>query len=206
MNIHEKIKLWEGNEGVALFEDLGLKSNSTILDYGCGFGHYSIAASRFLRGQGTVFAVDINKVCLDHISDMIEAEGLKNVKVSEGNVDYSLNYEDNLLDMILYYDIFHGRGDHRFIMLREAYRTLKYGGLLSVLPFHLSNFTDKDGKKKKYSYKKIIEEVSDYGFEIVDGQVREGIHFEKYHSPYFMKGGVEFENLEKAQILTFKKI
>lgn len=67
MSIHEKVQQWEREEGVRLFQNLGLPRNAVILDYGCGFGHYSIAASGFLGGKdGQVYAVDINKDCLKH--------------------------------------------------------------------------------------------------------------------------------------------
>ncbi|WP_342438418.1 methyltransferase domain-containing protein [Paenibacillus sp. FSL L8-0436] len=64
MNTHEQVKQWENGEGVALFQGLGLAEDAEILDYGCGFGHYTFAASRALNGRGTVYAVDINKKCM----------------------------------------------------------------------------------------------------------------------------------------------
>ncbi|SET94201.1 class I SAM-dependent methyltransferase [Paenibacillus sp. NFR01] len=206
MSIHEKIKQWERTQGVALFADLGLPDNANILDYGCGYGHFTFAASRYLGSErGNVFAVDINRDCLTYVNKVAQEEGLSNVNVMTGNKDYILNFEDNTLDMILYYDILHGNGSHRFTLLDEAKRTLKHGGILSILPFHLSNFRDREGKKKVFTYKKLIEEVNEYGF-IGMSEMPEGVHFEKYHSSYYNnKGGVEFEDLERAGILNFRK-
>jgi ubiquinone/menaquinone biosynthesis C-methylase UbiE len=206
MDVHEKIKLWEREEGAALYRGFGFNESSKVLDYGCGFGHYTLAASRALDGQGTIYAVDIDKGILKHVSAVALDEGLRNIVTAVVNKDFSLNFENEFLDMILYYDIFHGEGLHRLTLLEEAKRTLKKGGILSVLPFHLSNFRDKEGKKKKYTYKKLIEEIKEYGFEKVVAQPRIGIHFEKYHSPHYInKGGVEFEELERAEIINFIK-
>ncbi|MBK1813018.1 class I SAM-dependent methyltransferase [Clostridium sp. YIM B02505] len=206
MDIHERIKLWERQDGLSLFDNLGLANDSNILDYGCGFGHYSVLASRAIC-RGRVYAVDINKGCLNHINEVIKLEELNNIELKMGNKDYSLDFEDDYFDMIMYYDILHGNGFHRFTLLEEAQRTLKKNGILSILPFHMSNFTDKDGKKKKYSYEKLVKEVEAYGFQVITSLSKIGIHFEKYHSPYYIsKGGITFDDLEKAEILTFRKV
>ncbi|WP_310830990.1 class I SAM-dependent methyltransferase [Paenibacillus pedocola] len=206
MSIHEKVQQWEREEGVRLFQNLGLPRNAAILDYGCGFGHYSIAASRFLGGKdGQVYAVDINKDCLKHVSKVADEEGLVNIITAGGNKDYSFNFSNDVFDMIMFYDLLHGDGFHRFTLYEEASRTLKKGGILSILPFHLSNFRDKEGKKTSYSYRKLVLEAQDYGFTEI-GEKPLGIHFEKYHSAYYInKGGVEFENLERAEILNLQK-
>lgn len=206
MNIHESVKSWEQNQGVELFKDLNLNPNSIILDYGCGFGHYTFAASRALEGRGVVYSVDINKTCLRAVKETAQRENLSNIHVSLGNPNYKSNFDDLSLDMIMYYDLFHGNDTHRFVLLNEAKRTIKYNGILSVLPFHLSNFRDKNGVKKKYSYDMIIEEVSEFGFKKLDLPEKIGIHFEKYHSSHYIeKGGLTFDSLERGKILTFIK-
>ncbi|MEO3944260.1 class I SAM-dependent methyltransferase [Gorillibacterium sp. CAU 1737] len=206
MTLHEKIKLWEREEGAKLFHDLGLPKDAVILDYGCGFGHYTFAASRFLGGtQGKVYAVDINKVCLNWVAQTAQEEGLANIQTAKGNAEYRLEFPDQSLDMLLCYDILHGEGDHRFRLYEEARRTLKPGGILSILPFHLSNFRDRDGKKKTYTYPKLVSEANEYGFGEMEAMPI-GIHFEKVHSKYYIhKGGVEFEALETAKIVNLKK-
>jgi ubiquinone/menaquinone biosynthesis C-methylase UbiE len=50
MTIHGKIKQWEREEEVRLIQEFGLPQDAQILDYGCGFGHYTLAASRSLGG------------------------------------------------------------------------------------------------------------------------------------------------------------
>lgn len=207
MTIHEEVKLWEREEGTIIFRDIGLSDHATILDYGCGFGHYTFAASRYLGGQrGTVHAVDINKECFKHVSRVAQEEELLNIKATFGNKDYRLDFPDNHFDMIMYYDLLHGEGLHRFKLYEEARRTLRTGGVLSVLPFHLSNFRDQEGKKKTYTYAKITGEIGEYGFTEISIKPT-GVHFEKYHSKYYIdKGGVKFEDLETAPIMNFRKL
>ncbi len=90
-------------------------------------------------------------------------------------------------------------------MIEEAQRTLKKGGVLAVLPFHLSNFRNKEKKKCKYTYKKLIDEICEQGFEYIEKNL-EGIHFEKAYSPYYQqKGGISLDDLERGKVLVFKK-
>jgi ubiquinone/menaquinone biosynthesis C-methylase UbiE len=206
LSTHEKIKDWERNEGAKIFAALNLPGNAVVLDYGSGFGHYTFAVARALDGQGQVYAVDINPTCNQYVRETAEHGDLPNITVQEGNKDYNLNFGKDAFDLVLYYDIFHGNGNHRYTLLQEAQRVLKPGGILSVLPFHLSNFRDAKGEKRKYTYAMIIQEVSEYGFEKIDDDEHLGLHFEKYHSPYYQsKGGIEFIQLEKAVILNFRK-
>lgn len=206
MSIYKEVKSWERNEGVELFKDLGLNDNSLILDYGCGYGHYTFPAARALNHKGTVFAVDIDKTCLRFVKETAEDENLSNIKVSLANTNYTLNFSNLSLDMILYYDLFHGNSYHRFTLLQEAKRTLKYNGILSVLPFHLSNFKDKNGFIREYTYDNIIEEILEYGFIRLNTPPKIGIHFDKYPIPtYISNSEVDFLELERGEILTFIK-
>ena len=54
MDIHKKIKKWEKNDGPKLMRELGIKTDSIIIDMGCGFGHYSIAIQNILGKNGKV--------------------------------------------------------------------------------------------------------------------------------------------------------
>lgn len=206
MNIYKEVKSWQRVEGVELFKDLGLNDNPLILDYGCGYGHYTFPAARALNYKGTVFAVDIDTKCLHYVKETAADENLSNIKVSLANTNYTLNFSNESLDMILYYDLFHGNGYHRFTLLKEAKRTLKYNGILSILPFHLSNFKDKNGFIREYSYDEIIKEILEYGFIRLNTQPKIGIHFDKYPIPtYISNNDIDFQELERGEILTFIK-
>ena len=177
--MYEELQAWEKNEGRVLFEKMHWRKDAKVLDYGCGYGHYSIALARTLNEMGRVYAVDTNKACLKELQQKIESEGLKNIEVRQGHKK----------------------------LLEEAGRVLKSNATLSVLPFHLSNFRDNEGNKKKYSYAQLIHEIEGYGYELIREESIEGINFEKCHSSYQLsKGKVELEGLERAEILNFMKL
>ena len=127
-----------------------------------------------------------------------------------GREDFRHEFDDDTFDIIIYSDIFHGEekiygGLHRFVMIEEAKRTLKKGGVMAVLPFHLSNFRNNEKKKARYTYKKLIDEICGFGFEYVENDL-EGIHFEKAYSSYYkQKGGIDFDDMERGKMLIFKK-
>ncbi len=210
MSVFDDVNNWEKTDGANLFSSILNVNDPVILDYGCGSGNYSFAAAQAFGQKCKVYAVDINKQCLDYVSEKSKDEKIDCIIPVEGREDYRHEFEDGFFDLIIYADMFHGEektynGLHRFVMIEEAKRTLKEGGILAVLPFHLSNFRDKNKKKCKYTYKKLIDEISECGFKHIEKDL-EGIHFEKVYSPYYQqKGGVTFDSLERGKILVFEK-
>ncbi len=210
MSIFDEVSRWEKTEGANIFTSILDVSEPVILDYGCGMGNYSFAAASAFGQKCKVYAVDINRQCLDYISGKAKEEKIDCIIPTTGREDYRHDFDSSFFDLVIYADMFHGEektynGLHRFVMLEEAKRTLKEGGILAVLPFHLSNFRDKNKKKCKYTYKRLIEEISEYGFQYVDKDLL-GIHFEKVYSPYYQqKGGVTFDSLERGRLLVFEK-
>ncbi len=210
MSIFDDVSNWEMKEGAELISSMISVSDPVILDYGCGAGNYSFAAAYAFGKKCKISAVDINRQCLDYVNEKASNEMLDYITTVMGREDYKHDFEDNSFDLVIYADMFHGEektygGLHRFVMVEEAKRTLKNGGILAVLPFHLSNFRDKDKKKAKYTYKKLISEITGYGFTYIEKNL-EGIHFEKVYSPYYQqKGGVTFDSLERGKFLIFEK-
>ena len=210
MSIFDEVNSWEKEEGAKIFSSILNVSDPVILDYGCGAGNYSFAAAHAFGKKCKVYAVDINKQCLDYVDSKAKDEKIGCITTASGREDYRHDFEDGFFDLVIYADMFHGEektynGLHRFVMIEEAKRTLKEGGILAVLPFHLSNFRDKDKKKCKYTYKKLIDEICSYGFKYIDKELQ-GIHFEKVYSPYYQqKGGVTFDSLERGKLLVFEK-
>ena len=210
MSIFDDVNNWEKTEGAEIFSSVLNVPDPVILDYGCGAGNYSFAAAYAFDMKCKVYAVDINRQCLDYVNEKAKNSKIECIITAEGKEDYRHDFESSTFDLVIYADMFHGEektynGLHRFVMLEEAKRTLKKGGILLVLPFHLSNFRDKDKKKCKYTYKKLTDEICGCGFTYI-GKDLQGIHFEKVYSPYYQqKGGVTFDSLERGKMLVFEK-
>jgi len=211
MSIFDEIRNWEKTEGKELISQLTDSPDPVILDYGCGAGDHSIAAAYAFDQKCRIYAVDIKKQMLDQLNAKAEERNIRCITTAIGREDFRHDFDDETFDLVIYSDIFHGEekiygGLHRFTMTEEAQRTLKKGGVLAVLPFHLSNFRNREKKKCKYTYKKLTDEICAQGFEYIEKNL-EGIHFEKAYSPYYQqKGGITLKDLERGKMLVFKKV
>ena len=69
MSIFDDVNNWQKTEGAELFSSIISVPDPVILDYGCGAGTYSFAAAYAFDQKCKVYAVDINKQCLDYIDE-----------------------------------------------------------------------------------------------------------------------------------------
>lgn len=207
-HLYDDIALWEKTEGKRLFEEMPLNGNNSplILDFGYGFGQYLFAAS-YTFPEGTVYGIDGNTVCQKEVSEKIENRGINNIKLINKIADNLQEFQPQSIDLMLLYDNLHGgNGEMKYMLFQEAQRIIKTGGCLSILPFHLSNWRDKQGNKKKYTSIKIIDEISEYGFKYKGSCKTKGIHWEKCHTPYYIqKRNITFDTLEKMDVMNFIK-
>lgn len=111
----------------------GLGPGLLVLDYGCGPGHYTVAAARLIGPKGRVHAVDIQPAAAKMVRDRARAARLENIstQVSDRDVDLA----SDSVDVVLLYDAIAGIGDKRGV-LAELDRVLKPSGTLSVWVEH----------------------------------------------------------------------
>ena len=137
-HLYDDIALWEKTQGIDLFKEIPLNSNTTpqILDFGYGFGQYMFAAS-YTFPNGTIYGIERNPICVKEVSDKIQDRKLTNIKLITEDVMNFHHFEDHSLDLVLLYDALHADYQKKKMLLEESFRVLKKGGCLSVLPFHL---------------------------------------------------------------------
>ena len=132
---------WMRDNGGHVLRRAGVTVGSTVVDYGCGPGIFSLAAARMVGAQGKVYALDVRPRALDEIEKLAAEGGLANLET--GLLDRStcsVNLPDGSADVILLYDVLQEIADKPALM-SELYRLLKPAGILSVFPMHLG--TDK---------------------------------------------------------------
>jgi ubiquinone/menaquinone biosynthesis C-methylase UbiE len=212
MDIHKKVVEWETKIGVELFEYCNIPKNAIVIDFGCGYGHYSVAISQHLE-NGEVYSVDKDKKALAVLKKKINDYSRQNIKVVQNKGELNMEFEDCFADAILLFDIIHGsdlqtKMPIRFKLFEEAHRVLKPNGILAIAPFNECNrMRDKTGKQRKYTKEQVIKEISDYGFEL-SSEVDNAIHFEMYHSAYQWKkhnDDLQFEDMETGAVWNFIK-
>ena len=183
------IKKWLKAEGVAFLKEIGIKKGQTVLDFGCGVGHYTIPAARTVGKKGKVYGVDKNGEVLDELMRTAESAGLENIeplKTETGLED--LRIKDSSVDTVLLYDIIHLVSD-RNKLYEEISEILKPQGLLSIYPKHYKS--DQPGwGLEDMDLTDIIEEIE-----------KAMIYFEGK----FFKKLVHNNNYDKGYILNFRK-
>ena len=182
----ENIKKWIERDGQNFLTGLGIKKGQTVLDFGCGKGHYTIPAVKIVGNKGEVYAIDKDKKALKELLSLAESEELKNIKTIIPKKELQIfEISDCFIDVVLLYDIIHLVSD-RGELYEEVYRILKLNGLLSIYPKHYMNngiADDAGWRLKNISLKDIIKEVEKVNFRL------EKKLFEKLlHEDYFDEG------------------
>jgi len=112
----------------------GIKEGDVILDFGCGPGHYTIAAARMVGQSGKVYALDVHPLAVQSVEKKAQKESLTNIKTILSDRDTGL--PDQSIDVTLVYDTIHMVNDKQ-ALTEELHRVLKPDGLLSVLVAHV---------------------------------------------------------------------
>ena len=107
----------------------GAKRGDVILDYGCGIGFNMIPAAEIVGEEGMVYALDIHPLAIRAVEKKIRKKGLKNVKTIISDLDTGL--PDESVDIVLLYNVL-PMIKNRSALIKELYRVLKPGGVLSV--------------------------------------------------------------------------
>lgn len=147
-----------------VLKEVGIESGFSVLDFGCGPGGYILSLVELVGASGKVYALDTHPLAVQAVKKMVTGEGIENVTTIES--DCSTGLPDNVVDVVLLYDVFHHLTSPDDV-LRELHRILKPNGMLSFSDHHmkeeevLRRVTDtgdfrfvKKGKKT-YSFAKV---------------------------------------------------
>ena len=110
---------------------LGLNDScGHVVDFGCGYGTFTLPAARLARG--TVHALDIEAGMVEATRRKAEEAGLSNVRGEQRDfVAHGSGLPEKSGDYAMLFNILHCEQPE--LLLREAYRVLSAGGRLGLM-------------------------------------------------------------------------
>lgn len=179
---------WYEEEGTDFLEKIGVRIGYTVVDFGCGKGHYTVPAAKLVGNIGVIYALDNNESVLNELGKAVAEENIKNVELINDIKNSSL--EDNSVDVVLCYDVLHHiNSSDRKIIYNGFHRILRKEALFSVYPKHcIGNLPSREFAD--VTIEAVIKEIEDSGFVL-----NEKIKFKLLHSGSF----------EEGTVLNFKK-
>lgn len=135
---------WLKSEAPRILKDVGISRGDKVLDFGCGTGIYSLVASKIVGPKGMVYALDSDEEgLLDELKEKINNQKINNIEIIETSGEIDIPLEDEKIDEVLVYDIYHLLSkEEREELISECARILKKGGIFSYLATHLGSSYD----------------------------------------------------------------
>ncbi len=113
-----------------VMDQAGVHEGMRVLELGPGPGFFTLEASRRAGSWGRLYCLDIQPQLIARLKHRIEREGLENVALMVGDAA-ALPFADDSLDLAFLVTVF-GEIPDKDEALRELYRVLRPGGILSV--------------------------------------------------------------------------
>lgn len=117
-----------------LLREIPVEPRMTVADFGCGNGHYSVAAGVMIGPKGQVFSIDIVEDRLSQTLTMARMVGLRNLSTRQCDLEKlgACPLADSSCDLVIIASLFHDVKE-RDNIVREAYRILRTGGKVLVV-------------------------------------------------------------------------
>lgn len=159
---------WLRRDGVGFLREIGLGQGDTVLDFGCGFGAYSIPAARLVGDAGLVVPVDLRARELGRLKRRAATEGLQNIHATQRLEEARVMLKGRPCQAILLYDVLHFMcSDERSRLYRVFRNLLSRDGLLSVHPSHMPG-NQPARFFRAMTMEALIEEIECTGFRFTD--------------------------------------
>ncbi|OGE76648.1 MAG: hypothetical protein A3C85_01530 [Candidatus Doudnabacteria bacterium RIFCSPHIGHO2_02_FULL_48_21] len=117
-----------------LLRSVPLEPDMTVVDLGCGNGHYAATAAMLVGKKGQVHAFDILEEALSQTATLARLQGAQNVATRQCDLEKigSCNLQEQSADVVVVSSILH-QLKNKENAIREAYRLLKTGGRLLLV-------------------------------------------------------------------------
>ena len=146
---------------INVLSEVGIKTGSRVVDYGCGPGSYIAPLSSLVGKSGEIFALDIHPSAVKSVEDIALKKKLENVKIIQSDCNTGL--PDQSIDVALLYDTYHDLNNSEAV-LSEIHRILKPEGILSFSDHHIRDDEIKNKIENKNLFKFLRKGKKTYTF------------------------------------------
>ena len=106
------------------------KNVTNAVEFGCGYGTFSIPAARIVKGA--IYAIDIDPDMVALTREAADRQKFNNIQVILRDfIEKGSGFDDENADYAMLFNILHLENPQR--LLREAWRNLKPGGTLGII-------------------------------------------------------------------------
>lgn len=122
---------------VEILDELNLTGEENFMDAGCGDGHVAIKALEYID-KGNVYALDIFEPSVDDMKKYKEENDVENLIPIVSDIADKIDLDDNVLDVILMVNVFHGFKASRKMpaAIAELSRVIKdEGGRIAIMDY-----------------------------------------------------------------------
>jgi len=163
---------WQNPE--AILAEIGLKSNFTFMDIGCGEGFFTIPAARIVGKEGRVYGLDRDKEVISVLREKASKVGLANIDLRVGEAEETVLC-NNCADIVFYGIVLHDFYNP-MKALKNAKKMLKPSGLLVDLDWEKEQMALGPPLFRRISRKNAIELLKSEDFN-VDSVKKIGLYY-----------------------------
>ena len=135
-------EMWQSFfDPVSILTKLGLEANcGDLLEFGCGYGTFTIPAAKMIRG--TVYAIDIEPEMVAITGEKSRKAGITNIELMQRDfVADGSGLADGSVDYVMLFNILHA--EERMVLFHEAKRVKRPNGKLSIDQWNFESSTPK---------------------------------------------------------------
>lgn len=125
-------KMWDSFfDRSVILDRLGLGPEiNTVVEFGCGYGTFSLPAAHLVRGS--VYAFDIEPELVELVRERARQQAIGNIVCEVRDfMTQGIGLADAVADYVMMFNILHA--EHPHILLKEARRVLRSNGRMGII-------------------------------------------------------------------------
>lgn len=161
-----------------ILKQINVAPGSTVADFGCGSGFFSLAFAEAVGETGKINSFDILPSALESVESKAKLQGLNNIFTQRANLEKNggSKLSDNSMDWVVVKDMLF-QNKNKDIILGEAYRVLKAGGKMLLVEWNDEDMPIGPERDIRISEQELKRLAESQGFKMEKELDSGGFHF-----------------------------